>query len=424
MTNTAVALISVAVAAAALGVWLLRRVQDRRIVSHPVRDCPPAGSDEFARTVGALLGAAFVGGNRVRRLRNGDEIFPAMLGAIADARRTICFETFVYWSGEIGIRFARALADRARAGVKVDVLLDYVGSLTMDDDALDLMRDAGCEIVRFHPPSLLHPSRINNRTHRKLLVIDGHVGFTGGVGIGEQWTGDARDEHHWRDTHLRIEGPVVAQLQGVFMVNWIKATGRVTCGDDYFPALPEVGDTPAHMFHSSPDDGSENVRLMYLLAIASARRSIRLAQAYFIPDEGCRDALCDAARRGVEIDILLPGKYTDSPMVRHAGRASWSEMLEAGVRIHEFEPTHLHAKITLIDEVWCSLGSANFDNRSFRLNDEANISVLDRELASELAEDFAADLRRARQITLAAWRSRPWHQKARDHLARRVRRLL
>jgi cardiolipin synthase len=424
MTNTAVATIVLSVAAATVGFWLLRRVQDRRIVSHPVRDCPPAGSAEFARTAGSLLGAAFVGGNRVLRLRDGDEIFPAMLAAIAHARRAICFETFVYWSGDIGLRFARALAERSRAGLKVNVLLDYVGSLTMDADALRLMREAGCEIVRFHPPSLLHPSRINNRTHRKLLVIDGRVGFTGGVGIGEQWTGHAQDEDHWRDTHLRVEGPVVAQLQGVFMVNWIKATGRVTCGDEYFPALPEVGDTPAHMFHSSPDDGSENVRLMYLLAIASARRSIRLAQAYFIPDEGCRRALCEAARRGVEIDILLPGRHTDSHTVRHASRAIWGELLEAGVRIHEFQPTHLHAKITLIDDVWCSLGSANFDNRSFRLNDEANLSALDPALARQLAEDFAADLRRARQITLAAWRSRPWRQKALDHLARRVRRLL
>lgn len=414
----------IAVAATVIGVWLLRRAQDRRIVLHPIRDCPPAGSPEFTRTLGSLLGAAFVGGNRLRRLRNGDEIFPAMLAAVKEARRAICFETFIYWSGDIGHRLARALADRALAGVKVNVLLDYVGSLTMDDGALRLMRDAGCEIVRFHPPSLLHPSRINNRTHRKLLVIDGRVGFTGGVGIGDQWTGDAQDEHHWRDTHLRIEGPVVAQLQGVFMVNWTKATGRVTCGEQYFPALPEVGDTAAHMFHSSPDDGSENMRLMYLLAIASARRSIRLAQAYFIPDEGCRRALCDAARRGVEIDILLPGKHTDTRIVRHASRASWRELLEAGVRIHEFQPTNLHAKITLIDEVWCSLGSANFDNRSFRLNDEANLSAMDPALARALAEDFAADLRRARQFTLEEWRTRPWHQQALDHLARRVRRLL
>lgn len=414
----------IAVAATVLGVWLLRRAQDRRIVLQPIRDCPPADSPEFARTLGSLLGASFLGGNRLRRLRNGDEIFPAMLAAIAEARRTICFETFIYWSGDIGRRFADALAARTRAGVEVRVLLDYVGSVKMNAATLDLMREAGCEIVRFHPPSLLHPSRINNRTHRKLLIVDGRVGFTGGVGIGEQWTGDAQDEHHWRDTHLRIEGPVIAQLQGVFMVNWTKATGRVTCGEGYFPALIPLGETPAHMFHSSPDDGSENVRLMYLLAIASARRSIRLAQAYFIPDEGCRRALCDAAKRGVEIDILLPGTHTDSATVRHASRAIWGELLEAGIRIHEFQPTHLHAKITIIDDHLVSLGSANFDNRSFRLNDEANLSVLDPALAQELAADFTADLRRSRQITLEEWHARPYTERLLAHLARRIRRLL
>lgn len=304
------------------------------------------------------------------------------------------------------------------------VLLDYVGSVKMDDDVLRSMREAGCEIVRFHPPSFFHPSRINNRTHRKLLIVDGLIGFTGGVGIAPQWTGDAQDKDHWRDTHLRIEGPVIAQLQGVFMVNWTKATGRVTCGEGHFPALPPAGDTPAHMFHSSPDDGSENVRLMYLLAIASARRSIRLVQAYFLPDEVCRRALCDAAGRGVEIDLLLTGAHTDSPTVRHASRAIWGELLEAGIRIHEFQPTHLHAKITIVDDYWVSLGSANFDNRSFRLNDEANLSALDPELARELSADFAADLLRAHRITLAAWRARPWHGRLRGRAARRVCSLL
>jgi len=408
----------------ALGFWLLGRAQDRRIVLHPIRACPAADSPEFARTLGSLLGATFLAGNRLRRLRNGDEIFPAMLAAIAEARHTICFETFIYWSGNIGTRFSEALAARARDGVEVLVLLDYVGSVKMNQTSLDLMRTAGCKIERFHPPSILHPSRINNRTHRKLLIIDGHIGFTGGVGISEQWTGDAQDKDHWRDTHLRIEGPVVAQLQGVFMVNWTKVTGRVTCGEGYFPALAPVGGTTAHLFHSSPDDGSENVRLMYLLAIASARRSIRLTQAYFIPDEGCRRAFCDAARRGVEIDILLSGSHTDSPTVRHASRAVWGELLEAGIRIHEFLPTHLHAKITVVDDYWLSLGSANFDNRSFRLNDEANLSALDPVLARELTTDFAADLLRARRITLEEWRARPWHQRLRGHLARRVRSLL
>ncbi|MBC8010775.1 MAG: cardiolipin synthase [Burkholderiales bacterium] len=413
-----------AFSAGALLVWLASRARDRRIVTHQIGECPPADSPLFPRVLGSLLGAEFTAGNRIELLHNGDAIFPAMLATIRDARRSVCFETFIYWSGSIGREFAESLAARSRAGVRVYLLFDYMGSLTMESDQLDLMREAGCEIVRFHPPDLLHPSRINNRTHRKLLVVDGAVGFTGGVGIGDEWRGDAQDRDHWRDTHARIQGPVVAQMQGIFMVNWTKARGRVETDEAFFPALAPAGESRAQMFHSSPDDGGENIRLLYLLGIASARRTICLTQAYFLPDSLCRQALAAAARRGVRVEILVPGPLTDSRIVRRASRGCWGELLEAGVRLHEFQPTNLHAKILVVDGVWCTLGSANFDNRSFRLNDEANLSVYDPAVAQALETAFAADLARSRRITLEDWRRRPLGERLREFLARRFRHLL
>lgn len=371
----------------------------------------------FLRAMGSLLGPPVVPGNQVRELVNGEQIFPAMLEAIRAARRSISFETFIYWSGEIGRQFAEALAERARAGVKVHVLLDWVGTNKLDDDALTLMRDAGVEVEKYHPLRWYNLGRINNRTHRKLLVIDGTVGFTGGVGISDKWNGAARNRDEWRDSHYRVEGPAVAQMQAAFMDNWMKSRGEVLHGDDYFPPLEPCGEHVAQMFKSSSTEGSESVRLMYLLTIASAETSILLANSYFVPDDLSVETLVTAAKRGVNIEIIVPGKEIDAKVTRRASRSRWGKLLEAGIRIHEFQPTMFHCKTMIVDGVWVSVGSTNFDSRSFRLNDEANLNIHDEEFATRQTAIFVADKARARRISLAEWRNRPLAEKLMEHAA-------
>jgi cardiolipin synthase len=381
-------------------------VRGEKSVRHSVDSAYGTADAQFTRSMGSLLGPPLVGGNRVTELVNGDAIFPAMLAAIRAAQETITFETFIYWSGRIGQEFADTLSERARAGVKILILLDWAGSVKMKPALIAQLKEAGCQVERYHAPRWYHLPRLNNRTHRKLLVVDGRIGFTGGVGIGDEWTGQAEDPGHWRDNHFRVEGPVVAQMQAVFMVNWTKARGTVEHSRAFFPPLEAAGPHYAQMFHSSPDEGSENIRIMYLLSLAAARHTLLLAQSYFVPDNLVVDKLVDAARRGVAITILLPGGLTDTPLVRRASRSRWGPLLRAGIRIHEYQPTNLHAKVMILDGLWSSVGSTNFDNRSFRLNDEANLNVHDAAFAAQLAKTFQADLALSREITLAEWAGR------------------
>ncbi len=371
----------------------------------------------FARELGVLLGPPFVGGNHVVALRNGDEIFPSMLDAIRAAQTTIAFETYIYWAGDIGRAFADALAERARAGVRVHVLLDWVGSARMDDALIDALQAAGVEVHKYHAPHWSRLGRMNNRTHRKLLVVDGAVGFTGGVGIAPEWTGNAQGPDHWRDMHYRVEGPVVAQMQAVFIDNWIEAAGEVLHGERYFPLPRTAGTMSAQMFSSSPTGGSESMQLMYLLAIASATRSIDLSAAYFVPDAMTRDALVAALRRGVRLRIVVPGPYIDSDTVQNASRARWGPLLEAGAEIAEYQPTMYHCKVLIVDRLLTSVGSTNFDNRSFRLNDEATLNVLDAGFAAAQTATFEADLAQSRRVTLAEWRERPWRERVVERAA-------
>jgi len=340
-----------------------------------------------------------------------------MVDAIRSARRTITFETFIYWSGEVGREFADALMERARAGVKVHVLLDWLGSNKMDPESIRRMTEAGVEVERYHPVRWYQLHRFNNRTHRKLLVVDGRVGFTGGVGIADEWSGDAQDPKHWRDSHYKVEGPAVAQLQSAFMDNWLKTQNCVLHGEDYFPEIPPAGGCRAQVFFSSPAEGSESVRLMYLLSITSAASTVRLASAYFVPDDLSVQTLVSARKRGVDVEIILPGKHIDTQVVRRASRSRWGPLLEAGVKIYEYQPTMFHCKTMIVDDVWVSVGSTNFDNRSFRLNDEANLNVLDPAFAREQAALFERDKTRSRQITLEEWKNRPWTEKLKEHAA-------
>ena len=371
----------------------------------------------FARAMSVLLGPPIVAGNEVQVLVNGERIFPAMLQAIAQAQQTITFETYIYWSESIGQKFADALTERAKAGVKVHVLLDWVGSVKMEQRYLDQMKAAGIEVERYHEPHWSHLPRFNNRTHRKLLVVDGRIGFTGGVGIADQWSGDARNPKEWRDTHFRVEGPVVAQMQAVFMDNWIKAKGSVLHDAAYFPALPARGGMSAQVFSSSPTGGSESMQLMYLMAITAARDSIQLANSYFVPDAMTTAALAAAARRGVKVRIITPGEHIDAEIVRKASRAGWGDLLQAGVEIAEFAPTMFHVKSMVVDDLFVTVGSTNFDNRSFRLNDEANLNVLDAGFAKQQIAIFDADWQRSRPLTHQQWLNRPWNEKALEHLA-------
>ncbi len=387
-------------------------VSSEKHLSHRIRASYTIRDPQFVRGMNALLGPPLIGGNRVTELVNGDAIFPAMLEAIRGARRSITFETFIYWRAEIGREFAEAMAERARAGVRVHVLIDFVGASKMDPQLLELVRDAGVEVEKFHPLNWYHLSRFNNRTHRKLLIVDGRIGFTGGVGIADEWRGNAQDREHWRDTHFRVEGPVVAQMQAAFMVNWIKTRSTVEHTEDYFPKLEPVGDHYAQMFHSSPQEGSEDIRLMYLLTIAAVEKTMLLEQAYFVPDDLTIELLVAAAKRGVRIEVITPGPTTDEPMVRRASRAGWGPLLEAGIRIYEFLPTNFHCKLMVADGIWCSVGSTNFDSRSFKLNDEANLNLHDEGFARRMETIFEADKKRSREITLPEWQRRPAKEKA------------
>jgi len=381
----------------------------------------PVSDPQFRREMGVLLGPSILPGNHVTGLQNGAEIFPAMLEAIRGAQHTITFETYIYWEGEVGQWFADALSERARAGVNVNVTIDWVGSASMDQSQLKEMEDAGVHVVRYRPLHWYNLARMNNRTHRKLLVVDGRVAFTGGVGIGDPWQGHAQDPDHWRDIHFRIEGPVVAQVQSAFNDNWIKTTGELLNGAAYFPALERAGDMPAHMFISSPAGGSESMHLMYLMSIAAAEHSIDLAAAYFIPDELVTKALVAARHRGVAIRVLVPGRNTDSDAARLASKSGWGPLLLAGVEIYEYEPTMFHNKMMIVDRELVSVGSTNFDLRSFRLNDEASLNVYDREFAERMTEVFEKDLVPTTRYTYETWKNRPWTEKLKERFVQPIR---
>jgi cardiolipin synthase len=390
-------------------------------IEHRVTHEYDVASVHFRRIMGKMLPPPIIGGNRIQVLRNGDEIFPAMLAAIRDAERTINFETFVYWSGEIAGSFANALAEQARAGLAVNVLIDWVGSKPMDPELIDLMRSAGADVKRYHKPKWYALDRLNQRTHRKLLIVDGRVGFTGGVGIADVWKGNAQDPQHWRDSHFYVDGPAVAQLQAAFLDNWLKTHDTILQGEEYFPALPAIADSDCQVFQSSAEGGSESVRLMYLLSLAAATDRILISSAYFIPDALTTRTLIAARRRGVTVQVIVPGPHIDKHVVRMASRAGWGSLLEAGVEIYEYQPTMYHTKVMVVDDRWTSVGSANFDDRSFRLNDEVNLNAIDHELAAALADQFAEDLQMSQRVTLEAWRKRPWRERIGDQVTELLR---
>jgi cardiolipin synthase len=399
-------------------VWLLlsnAARPERRLQRRPDR-LYGSETPDFRRAFSSLLGPSIVAGNRIRTLRNGDAIFGAMLEAIRRAQASVTFEQFIF-RDEIGLEFCNALGDAAKRGVEVRVLLDWVGAKEIDAGALDCLRDSGAQVELYHEPALRHLGRLNNRTHRKLMVVDGRIGYTGGACVGREWTGNAQDPQHWRDTHYEVEGPVVAQMQSAFVDNWIKTSGTVLHGDRYFPKLERAGDAEAQMLLSSPAGGANSMHLMILLALTAAQRSIDIENSYFVPDELAMEALIAARRRGVRVRIVTPNHHTDAKLGRWATHGLYQPLLDAGVEIHEYQPTMIHCKVLVVDGHWATVGSANFDNRSFRLNDEANLNVFDRGFAAEQVAMIEADLAKSTRISPSRWRTRSFGQRLYERTA-------
>ena len=416
MSVTAIVLTTLFVTTFVLWIGANLATTEKRLLYRP-RRLYTSGDADFRRALGILLGPPLVAGNKVTPLVNGAQIYPAMINAIRTAQINITFETFVF-RDSIGATFVDELANAARRGVQVHMLLDWLGSRTMDSSLLAAARAAGCDLQIYHPPSWYHLGRLNNRTHRKLLVIDGKLGFTGGVGMGVEWRDGLNGLPPWRETHFKAEGPVVAQMQAVFVDNWIKTTGRVLHGAEYFPKLSATeGDMEAQMFGSSPVGGSESMHLMVLLALTAAKTSIDIENAYFVPDKLTVEALCSAASRGVRVRIVVPGRHTDARIGRWAAQGLYGALLQAGIQIYEYQPTMMHSKVLVIDGVWSSVGSANFDDRSFRLNDEANLNVFSDDLAREQVRLIDADILQSRRMVLNKWRHRKFGRRINERLA-------
>lgn len=366
--------------------------------SYSIRD------PQFQRTLDHVIGPPSVGGNAIVTLHDAREIYPAMLEAIRAAQRSICFEIHTFWSGSVGDQFIEALCERAQAGVATHVIIDDAGSNHLDAGDFKKMEACGVRVVRYNPIEkvlfLFTVGDVNHRNHRKILVVDGNIGFTGGIGVADLWLGE-KGERPWRDMMYRIEGPVVAQLQGAFMENWIETTKKPLHEGIYFPALQNEGDLQSQFVRATPQDGEATIELMFLLAIYASERSIDIATPYFVPNQLLIDALRDAARRGVRVRIIVPGPHTDEQIVRIASQSRWNDLLKAGVSIYEYQPAMYHCKVMVVDGYWTSVGSANLDPRSLRINDEANLNVFDEDFAAQQTRILEQDIAQCKQITEA-----------------------
>ena len=377
---------------------------------HYVSPDVSVGEPAFVRVLEAHTDAPLVPGNRAQVLLNGDEIFPAMLAVIREAKTTITFANFIYEKGDIAREMAEALAGRCRAGVCVNVLLDAIGSNRMPKAYRQRMEHAGCHVATYHSINPLSIKRINHRNHRRILVVDGRIGFTGGTGVGDKWTGDGRTKGQWRQTDVRVEGPIVSHLQAAFAENWRDATGLVLGGDAYFPPLEPRGNLTVQSIKSSRASGAAAAYMLFLLAVDSSRSSILITNPYFVPDGRLTDALVRAVKRGVDVSLITAGNADTmlDRLVRQASQAHFGRVLEAGAKIYEYGPALMHAKTMVVDGQWTSIGSANLDNRSFALNNELNLAFLDKALAARMTEIFRADLKFTEQVTYEDWQRHRW----------------
>jgi cardiolipin synthase A/B len=395
-----------------------------RVHRHIVLPELALGEPSFFPTLEAYASAPIVGGNSADFLLNGEQIFPSLVDAIRSARKTITYAQYFYEDGPVARDVAEALAERCRDGVGVNVLLDAFGTLSIPREYTDSMIRSGCHVAYFRPLAQYIFRRYNNRNHRRILVVDGRIGFTGGSGVSRKWMGNGRVEHHWRDTDIRVEGPVVEYLQAAFAENWLETTGVVLGGEAYFPRPIEPrGEVYAQVVKSSPATGSFALYTTFLLAVSSARRSIHITNPYFVLDDKMQQALIQAARRGAKVRVLVPGAI-DHNIVRQASRRQFGDMLKAGIEIYEYLPALLHSKTMVIDGVWATIGSTNLDNRSFALNDELNLILYSRPVAQQLERIFAADVALSRAVTYDAWRKRGLTAKILEVMALPVRDLL
>jgi cardiolipin synthase A/B len=391
----------------------------------PTEDSPEYGlkhefaieSEEFLPSITGVTDTPFLPGNKIEIFNNGDEFYPVMLKAIEQAKQSITIEAYIYWAGETGRLFAQTLANKARTGIPVKILLDAVGSATISDEIMDILKQGGCQVEWYHPVFWYTINRINNRTHRKSLIIDGRIGFTGGAGIADHWLGHAQDPQHWRDIQIRIEGPAVAPLQTAFIRNWLETTGEIVSGPEFFPPIEPSGKMAVQSILSSPETGSSTVRLLYYLSIVCARKSIFIANPYFIPDEQAIQILTSAKRRGVDVKIMVSGVHNDNLLARRNSTRLYGSLLAAGVEIYEYNQTMLHHKYMVCDGIWSTVGTTNFDNRSFALNDENNVCVYDREFAAQWEQIFHRDLPRCQKIELPQWQRRGLFVKASELVA-------
>jgi cardiolipin synthase len=370
-----------------------------------------AGFEDALPSIAGLTGSPILDGNRVRILQDGDGFFPVLFADIEGARESVHLETYVWWTGEIVDRLARTLAAKARQGVEVRLTLDAAGSKKGDDGLFETMEKAGVKVSFYHPFRLADLGLVNNRTHRKLAILDGRVAHVFGHGMAQEWTGRGQDAEHWRDTGVRLEGPIVNAVQSVFAENWVEQTSEALVGEKYFPHLDARGSVRAHMTASSPQGGVSRLELLYKLAIATAQKELIIQNPYFIPDGEVVGLLEKAVRRGVRVRVMVPGVVTDSSIVRHAGHRRFDELLAHGVRICEYQRTLNHQKVMIVDGIWSHVGSTNFDDRSLDINDEASVGLIDESVASRLRAAFERDLRACTPLDLASWRERPlWHR--------------
>jgi len=377
----------------------------------------PAGSQPFLDTMAGLTGASFVPGNAVDVLNNGDEFYPSMLAAIRAARESICIEQYIFWSGQTGDEFCDALAERARAGVPVKLLLDSVGSATIGESIYARLTSAGCEVAWYAPIRWYTVGRFNNRTHRKTLAVDGVVGFTGGAGIADHWRGAASTPDEWRDVMFRIRGPAVAVLLSGFAQNWLRTTGEIIQGEEFFPSIEPAGTLDLQVIHSSPDAGASSARLMYYLAIVSARRKIDIVNPYFVPDETAIDTLIEAVARGVQVRVLVTGRRTDNWLARQNSRRLYGVLLDGGVKLYEYHHSMLHEKAMLVDGCWCTVGTSNFDNRSFAHNEETSLCLCDTRFAAAMTALFEEDLAASQPVVREDWQQRGWLARVQELVA-------
>ncbi|MEU9919095.1 phospholipase D-like domain-containing protein [Streptomyces sp. NPDC051001] len=376
------------------------------------------------RRLERLIGVAATEGNDLVRLRNGDEIFPAMLEAIRSARYTIDMMTFVYWRGQIAQDFARALADRARAGVRVRLLLDGFGAQKIERRLLDLMDEAGVQVAWFRKPVWLSPFKQNHRCHRKALIVDEHTAFTGGVGIAEEWCGDARGPGEWRDTHVQVRGPAVDGIAAAFAQNWAECHEELFDARDRFTGHRQAGSAVVQVVRGSASIGWQDMQTLIRVLLTSAEERFRLATAYFAPDTYFIDLLCQTARRGVQVEILLPGPHTDQRACQLAGQHHYSRLLQAGVHIRQYQPTMMHAKIITVDSVAALIGSTNFNRRSMDHDEEVMLAVLDETFTASLDRDYEEDLKHSVDVDLTRWRRRALLQRAKETAVTPIRRFL